>query len=105
MSGCEGSDIDNLKLINIGCDFIELKRRNCDVYYWMGKKRDLVARSEGGKLQSIDVSYTNDIDPRETEGLHKFSKLNDAELILLTEDIEKEEDGISFVPLWKWLLR
>ncbi|WP_319507345.1 hypothetical protein [uncultured Methanolobus sp.] len=94
-----------MKFIKFYCGFVEVKRRNYDAYYWMGKKRDLVARSEGGKLQSIDVSYTNDIDPREIEGLHKFSKLNDAELILLTEDIEKEEDGISFVPLWKWLLR
>ncbi|WP_319507190.1 ATP-binding protein [uncultured Methanolobus sp.] len=86
--------------------FIELKRRNYDVYYWKGKKEvDFIARSEDGKLQAINVSYTNDINPRETEGLHEFSKINDAELILLTEDIEKEEDGISFVPLWKWLLR
>lgn len=86
--------------------FIELKRRNYDVYYWKGKKEvDFVARSEDGKLQALNISYTNDINPRETEGLHEFSKINDAELILLTEDVEKEEDGISFVPLWKWLLR
>jgi hypothetical protein len=86
--------------------FIELKRRNCDIYYWKDKKEvDFIARGEDGKLQAINVSYTNDIDPRETEGLHDFAKQNDAELILLTEDIEKEEDAISFVPLWKWLLR
>jgi hypothetical protein len=86
--------------------FIELKRRNYDVYYWKGKKEvDFIARSEDGKLQAINVSYTNDISSRETEGLHEFNKQNDAELILLTEDIEKEENGISFVPLWKWLLR
>jgi predicted AAA+ superfamily ATPase len=86
--------------------FIELKRRNYDVFYWKGKKEvDFIARSDDGKLQAINVSYTNDISPRETEGLHEFSKRNDAELILLTEDIEKEEDGIRFIPLWKWLLR
>ncbi|WP_292470818.1 ATP-binding protein [Methanolobus sp.] len=86
--------------------FIELKRRNYDVYYWKDKKEvDFIARSDDGRLRAINVSYTNDIDPRETEGLHDFAKLNDAELILLTEDIEKEEDGINFIPLWKWLLR
>ena len=86
--------------------FIELKRRNYDVFYWKGKKEvDFITRNEDGKLQAINVSYTNDINPRETEGLYEFSKLNDAELILLTEEIEKEEDGIRFVPLWKWLLR
>lgn len=85
--------------------FIELKRRNNEVNYWHGSKEvDFIANDGKGNLQAINVSYTDDIDPRETDGLKEFSQNNSAELLLLTRDMEKVEDGIQFLPLWKWLL-
>ncbi len=83
--------------------FIELKRRACEVYYWKGV--DFVARDIEGRLTAINVSYTNEIDSRETKGLHEFLENHEGRALLLTEDVEKEEDGVSYVPLWKWLIR
>jgi len=85
---------------------IELKRRNKDVYFWKGKKEvDFVIREEG-KLTAINVTYTNEISNREKEGLldfkEKYTKVN---LIIITKELEKtDEDGIKYIPLWKWLL-
>lgn len=85
---------------------IELKRRNKDVYFWKGKKEvDFVVREES-KLTAINVTYTNEISNREKEGLldfkEKYTKVN---LIIITKELEKtDEDGIKYIPLWKWLL-
>jgi hypothetical protein len=85
--------------------FIELKRRSYEVYYWKDSKEvDFIARDMNGNLKAINVSYTNEIDARETEGLREFAKTRDAELIILTEDLEETENDIRFIPLWKWLL-
>jgi hypothetical protein len=27
-----------------------------------------------------------------------------SELILLTRNVDKSEDGITYIPIWKWLL-
>jgi len=53
------------------------------------------------------MSFTNDIDEREKRALLEFTgEFNPKvqELVLLTKNIEKNEDGIVFIPLWKWLL-
>jgi predicted AAA+ superfamily ATPase len=83
--------------------FVELKRRGKDVYYWRGKGEvDFVVKDEG--LTAVNVSYTDEIDPREVKGLQEFNKRFKARLVLLTKDVEKKQDGVSFIPLWKWLL-
>jgi len=58
-------------------------------------------------LTAINVSYTDKIDKREIKSLLEFKKdfKKAKELILLTKDTEKKEQGIKFIPLWKWLLR
>ena len=40
-------------------------------------------------------------------GLKELKKKYDKteELIIITKDLEKEENGIKFIPLWKWLLK
>ncbi len=83
---------------------VELKRRKNDVYFWKGKKEvDLVVREEN-KLTAINVSYTDKIPKREHEGLLEFKKeYKNANLILITKEIEKEENNINYIPLWKWL--
>ncbi len=88
--------------------FIELKRSNKDVYYWKNKGEvDFVIKEKDQSLTGINVSYTDEIDERETKALiefkQKFKKVK--ELILITQEVEKEENGIKFMPLWKWLLR
>ena len=88
--------------------FVELLRREKEPYYWMGKGEvDFVIKNEDGSLCAINVSYTNDIDEREVSGLNEFrEQFGDrvVELIVLTKDVGQSEDGVKFVPLWKWML-
>ena len=88
--------------------FVELKRRAAEFYYWTNLKEevDFVIKNGNDSLTAVNVSYTNEIDERELRGLLKFKKQfkKCEKLILLTRDMEKEEGGISFIPLWKWLL-
>ena len=86
---------------------IELKRRNKDVFFWRGKREvDFVVREES-KLTAINVTYTNEISNREKEGLLDFKeKYTNVNLVIITKELEKTgEDGIEFIPLWKWLLK
>lgn len=84
---------------------VELKRREKDVYFWKEKKEvDFVTRDNDG-LSAINVSYTDSPHKREIEGLMEFKeKHKDANLILITKELEQTEKGIKYVPLWKWLL-
>ena len=88
--------------------FLELKRRGHESYYWNKKGEvDFVIKNRDNFMTAINVSFTNDLDEREKRALLEFSdefkpKVN--ELVLLTKNIEKTEDGITFIPLWKWLL-
>ena len=86
---------------------VELKRRGKDVFFWKGKREvDFVIR-EGSSLTAVNVTYTDDISRREKEGLLEFKKIyRDARILLLTKELEKtDENGIKYVPLWKWLLK
>jgi hypothetical protein len=88
--------------------FIELKRRNFDVYYWKGRKEvDFIIKNRDNTLIGINVTYTDVIDKREIKALREFKENFQgriSELILLTRNVEKFEDGITYVPIWKWLL-
>lgn len=87
--------------------FIELKRREKEPYYWKNKGEvDFVIKNKDQSLTAINVSYTNEIKEREIKSLLEFRKefRKTKELILLTKDVEKKEDGIKFIPLWKYLI-
>jgi len=87
--------------------FIELKRREKEAYYWQGKGEvDFVVKNKDNSLTAINVTYADEINDREIEALIEFKKefRKTKELILLTRDTEKKEQGIRFIPLWKWLL-
>jgi len=88
--------------------FVELLRREKEFYYWSGKNEvDFVIKNKDGSLDAINVSYTNDIDEREVLGIKEFRDTFDdkaGEFVVLTKDVSKTEDGITFIPLWKWLL-
>ena len=86
---------------------IELKRREKDAYYWSNKGEvDFIVKNKDNSLTAINVSYTNEINERESKALLEFKKQFDKtkELIILTRDLEKKEKGIKFIPLWRWLL-
>ncbi len=98
----EGKLAENLVMI-------ELARRGESPYYWTKKGEvDFVVKSKDQSLSAFNVSYTDEIDERETSSLLEFKKEfgpRVKELILLTMDTEKKEGGIKFIPLWKWLLK
>ncbi len=87
--------------------FIELERRQKDVYYWKNKREvDFVVKNRDNSLSAINVSYTDEIKEREIEALLEFKKefKNVKDLMILTKDKEKKRQDITFIPLWKWLL-
>ncbi len=88
--------------------FLELKRRNVEFFYWKGKREvDFVVKNRDGTLTGINCTYTDRIRPGETGALLEFKeKFGEkvSELILLTKNLEKEEGGIRYVPVWKMVL-
>ena len=99
--------------------FLELKRKNIstiDLNYWKnpeGKEVDFILR-EGTKTKEIiqvvyDLMDKKTVE-REVESLKACAKaLKVKKGLIITKDVEKveEESGlvISYVPLWKWLLK
>jgi predicted AAA+ superfamily ATPase len=89
--------------------FIELKRRGSEAYYWKSPKHkevDFVVKEKDNSLTAVNVTYTDEIDKREISGLLEFRKnfKKTKKMIVLTKDLEREWQGIRFIPLWKWLL-
>lgn len=90
--------------------FLELMRREKEVYFWKnGGEVDFVVKEEDNSLTAINVTYSDSIAEREVGALKKFSEEEEFasrinELILLTKDTEKTENGITYIPLWKWML-
>ena len=95
--------------------FLELKRRNKEIYYWKskkGKEIDFLIKKGLNIEEAIQVSYNlNDkktLD-REIESLLiAKDEFKIKHLSIITEDEEAEKEigdvKIKIVPLWKWLL-
>jgi len=87
--------------------FIELKRRKENPYYWKSRGEvDFVLKNNDEDLTAINVTYTDDINKRETESLMEIKKAykNVIRCVIITKDTAKKENGIEYIPLWKWLL-
>jgi len=94
--------------------FLELKRRNKEIYYWKskkGKEVDFLIKRGLDIEEAIQVSYNlNDkktLD-REIESLllaKEEFKIKYLTIVTEDEDIEKEIGNvkIKIIPLWKWL--
>ena len=85
---------------------IELKRRGKEVYFWKVKREiDFIVREESS-LTAMNITYTNEISNREKEGLLEFKeKYTNVNLVIITKELEKtDENGIKYIPLWKWLI-
>ncbi|MEA1925429.1 MAG: ATP-binding protein [Candidatus Altiarchaeota archaeon] len=87
--------------------FMELKRRGFDLYFWKAKNGvDFITKDQKGSLQAINVTYGTTIEPREKKGLKEFREtFREVDTLIITRDIEKTEDEIKHIPLWKWLLQ
>ena len=95
--------------------FLELKRRNKEIYYWKskkGKEVDFLIKKGLNIEEAIQVSYNlNDkktLD-REIESLLiAKDEFKVEHLRIITEDEETEKEignvKIRIIPLWKWLL-
>ena len=87
----------------------ELKHRGCDVYYWKSGKQhevDCIIKNKDQTLTAINITYTDSINDREFLSLKEFAKEfpSTNTLICITKNMEKQEQGITYIPLWKWLL-
>ncbi|MDP7078951.1 MAG: ATP-binding protein [Candidatus Undinarchaeales archaeon] len=99
-SGDKGKLAENLVLV-------ELRRRDKDVYYWKGKGEvDFIIKNRDRTLSALNVTYTDTVSEREVNALMEFSERFERtrDMIILTRNLERKEGGISFVPLWIWLL-
>lgn len=87
--------------------FQKLKKSGNEVFYWKDRGEVNFVARENGKLQGINVSYGRELGDGEANSLLEFQYSmgkRDANLTVITKDTEKIEKGISFSPLWKWLL-
>ena len=96
--------------------FLELMRKNEEIFYWKSKKGrevDFVTK-KGLKIDTaIQVTLSladKKVRDREIQSLVDAKEdLNPAHLIILTEDEEGHEiignAEIKILPLWKWLVR
>ncbi|MCK9632636.1 MAG: ATP-binding protein [Methanoregula sp.] len=88
--------------------FIELLRSGSDLFYWKNNHEvDFVIKNPDTSLTAINVCYTDSVPEREYESLQEFSNIFSEKVgkrIILTRDKEGEENGILYIPLWKWLL-
>lgn len=95
--------------------FLELKRRDKELYYWKdekGREVDLVIRAGREVEEMIQVCYNlnnPDTRKREIQTLIKaYQQFKKPKLTLITDDEEgtyqSEEVCINIIPLWKWLI-
>jgi uncharacterized protein len=95
--------------------FIELKRRNKNIYFWKSQLNyevDFINVSKNKVTDALQVVYDlSDLKTKEREVRGLLSCLNEFKLnkgIIITKNLEKEEkiDNkiIKYIPLWKWLL-
>ena len=100
--------------------FLELMRRNKDVYYWKsrkGKEIDFVIREGLHVTEAIQVCFSlEDAGTRKRELqalIEAQDELKVENLIVLTDDEESMETirlsrrqvKIHIIPLWKWLIQ
>ncbi len=87
--------------------FQKLKRAGDEVFFWKDRGEVDFVTCGDGRLRGINVSYGREMDASVSKPLLEFrgaAGRRDTDLAVITKDTEKTEAGISFVPLWKWLL-
>ena len=89
--------------------FLELKRRNYEVYFHQENKEcDFVVKESHGITQAIQVVVHlehEEVKKREFDGLKEAMSMYQLKSgLILTENTEYTEGNISVMPVWKWLL-
>ena len=82
--------------------FVELKRRDKEVYYWENKGEVDFVVKENNNLIGINVSYSDEIDEREKNSLKEFKKefgKKIKDILIITKNLEREDDGIKYIIL------
>ena len=91
----EGRIIENVMVMNLDSKFFSR----------VGEKEVDFISINRNKVIPIEVKYQVSINNKDIKGLGNFMQKNDIkEGIVITKDLEKEEKGIEFIPLWRWLL-
>lgn len=93
--------------------FIELKRKGNEIFFYKDKfECDFLVSSKNKVVEAIQVTQKLDENNynREINGLlGALEKFKLKKGIIITEDLEKEEEvkgkKIKYIPLWKWLLK
>ena len=67
---------------------------------------DFIVRERDNSLTAVNVSFTDQINPREINSLLKFNAENKRvqKRIILSRDYESNQGNIKIIPVWKWLL-
>jgi hypothetical protein len=87
--------------------FQRLKKAGEQVFYCKDRGEvDFVTRGDG-KFCGITVSYGRKLDSSATKPLLELKCAvgkRDTDLTVIAKDTDKIEDGVKYIPLWKWLL-
>lgn len=99
---------DNLGKLLENLVFIELKRRNKEIYYELDKQEcDFLIKEKNKLTTAIQVCYELNTENKEREitGLKKAMKKYDIKQgFILTNNTEYEIENIKIKPVWKWLI-
>lgn len=79
---------------------------NSVVLLWPGSKKevDFIVKEKDNSSTAIQVCYTDAIPGREVQSLEEWRCIEKGKLLLITKNLEKEEQGIHYIPLWKFLM-
>jgi uncharacterized protein len=91
----------NMKENLVGIDGVDR-----EIFYWKDDGEVDFVIKNGNDLSGINVCFSNVIPEREIKSLFEFKNKckNVKKLIIVTEDLSQEKDGIKLVPLWEWII-
>jgi len=86
----------------------ELARRGLPLRYWRGEGHEVDFVAPGDPPTLIQVTYASapdEVDRREVKALERAKTVfTGAKKVVVTWDYEETRGGVSYTPLWRWLL-
>ncbi|HJH28435.1 MAG TPA: ATP-binding protein [Methanosarcinaceae archaeon] len=106
----EINELEKTKIVEnlVFSHVLSLKKKELfpKIFYWQDKAKnevDIVFTSNNRTIP-IEVKYTNDIEKNDLKGLVKFCETFKTEGIVVTKDLLKKDDNITYIPVWLFLL-
>jgi len=106
----EINELEKTKIVEnlVFSHVLSLKKKELfpKIFYWQDKAKnevDIVFTSNHRTIP-IEVKYTNDIEKNDLKGLVKFCEIFKTQGIVVTKDLLKKEDNITYIPVWLFLL-